>query len=89
MVHRSRIAPPSDLRSLRQEGRASRSRPVQAALKHVVAAVLLAGAFYALPKVFGPAFFHDQLGGAVSAAAAAGEWVRAALVAAFESIPVR
>lgn len=89
MVHKSRIAPPSDLRSLLQQGRAGRSHPVQAALKHLVAAVLLAGAFYALPKVFGPAFFHEQLGGAVSAAAAAGGWVRAALVVAFESIPVR
>lgn len=89
MAHRSRIAPPSDLRSLRQQGRAGRSRPVQAALKHVVAAAVLAGTFYALPKVFGPAFFHDQFGGAVSSAAAAGRWARAALVAAFESIPVR
>lgn len=89
MLQKSRIAPPSDLWSLRRQGRAGGPHPIQATLKHVLAAVVLAGAFYALPKIFGPALFHDKFNGAMAGAAIAGEWVRTALVVAFESIPVR
>lgn len=89
MVQRSRIAPPSDVRSLQQQRREGLPHPGRAALKHLAIAVLLAGAAYASPRLFGPGFFHDQLHGAVAFAASAGEWVRTALVAAFQSIPVR
>ena len=89
MTQRSRIGPPSDLRSLRQQGRAGWSCPSRAALKNVAAAVLLAGAFFALPKVVGPNFLHDLLSGGLAAAIAAGDWMRAALAYAFDSIPVR
>jgi hypothetical protein len=51
-------------------------------------AVFFAGAACALPGLVGPGAVRD-LAGAVSLRSAAGGWARAALVAAFESIPVR
>ena len=89
MTQRSRIAPPSDLRSLRQQGRAGWSCPSRAALKNIALAILLAGAFFALPRFVGPNFFPHLLSGALTTVIAAGDWMRAALAYAFDSIPVR
>ena len=89
MVQRSRIAPESDVRSLGKRRGKAPLRPVQATLRNLVVLVLLVALVYALPKLFGPGFFHDQARGVVAFAAAAGDWARAALSAAFQSIPVR
>ncbi len=89
MVQRSRIAPPSDLRSVRQQRRAGPPRPARAAFKHMAAGAVLAGAVYALPALVGPWPPHDARDGARAIAVAAGGWTRAAFVAAFQSIPVR
>lgn len=89
MIQRSRIAPPSDVRSLRQQRRGSLPHPGRTALMHAALAALLVGALFASPGVFGPGFVQEQLRGAMAFAAAAGEWARAAMVAAFQSIPVR
>ena len=87
MVQRSRIAPVSDLRSLGKRGGKAPSRPARAALRNVAVLVLLVGLVFALPQFFGPGFFHDRARGVVAFATAAGSWVRAALAAAFQSIP--
>ena len=89
MVHRSRIASPSDAASLHRQRGKGPARPAQAALKHLAVVLLLAGAVYALPKLLGPSFFHGRLSDAMGFAAAAGEWARAALAVTFESIPMR
>lgn len=88
MIQKSRIAPPSEVQAVRRQRGKRPVHPARAALRHVAVAVL-AGAVYALPKLLGPDFFHDWIGGAMAFAAAAGDWVRTALVVAFESIPVR
>lgn len=89
MVQRSRIASLSDAGSPRRPRGKSQSRPGKAAMKQMAVVLLLAGSFYALPKLLGPGFVHDRLSGALGFAAAAGEWGRSALAVAFESIPVR
>lgn len=89
VIQKSRIAPPSEAQAVRRQRGRRPLRPAQAALRHVAVAVLLAGAVYALPKLFGPDFFHDRIVGAMAFGAAAGDWVRTALAIAFESIPVR
>ena len=63
-------------------------RPTRAALRHLASLALFAALVYALPKLLGPGFFHDQARGVAAFATATGEWVRAALAAAFRSIPV-
>lgn len=89
MVQRSRIAPPSDLRSLKKSrGGGSAGRAV-AVLKNAAMLVLLVALFFALPKVLGPGFWHDQARGVVAFVYAVGEWLRAALSAAFLGIPMR
>lgn len=93
MNRRSRIAPESEVRSLRQGRRRGKgpSRPDRiAAFRNVSALVLLAVLACALlPALSGPHFFFDRARDAVALAVAAGEWLRAALAAAFQSIPVR
>lgn len=87
MIQRSRIAPPSDAQMLRRHCGKGPPRLARAALRQVTVAVVLACMVYALPGLVGPGFFHDRVGNAL-AFAAVGEWARATLVAAFESIPV-
>jgi hypothetical protein len=89
MVQRSRIASVSDMQALRRQRRGGLSRPAQAAAKHLAAVLLLAGTIYALPQIFGPRFYHNQLNSAMSLASSAGGWVRSGLAVAFQSIPVR
>ncbi len=88
MVQRSRIAPESDLRTLGKRRGKAPSRPAQATLRNLAALVLLVALVCALPRLFGPGFFHDQARGVAAFAIAAGDWARAALSAAFQSIPV-
>ena len=89
MVQRSRLAPPSDALSLRRERRGGPPRPARAASRHALLAVFFAGAACALPGLVGPGEVRDLAGAVSASASAAGGWARAALVAAFESIPVR
>ena len=89
MLQRSRFAPAHDSWSAGKPGGRTWSRPARAALKHAAALALLAGLVWAMPKLLGPGFFHDQARAAIGLAAAVGEWARAALAAAFQSIPVR
>ena len=90
MVRSSRIAPESDVRSLRERRGKAPPRPARAAaLRTVAAFALLTALVYATPMLFGPGFFHDRARGVVAFAAAAGDLARAALAAAFQSIPVR
>ncbi len=88
MVQRSRVAAESDVRSLRKHGGKAPWRPAQAAARHLAALALLAALVYALPSILGPGFLHDQARGVAAFATTTGEWVRAALAAAFRSIPV-
>lgn len=89
MVQRSRIAPPSDLRSLKKSrGRGSAGRAV-AVLKNAAMLVLLVALFFTLPKILGPGFWHDQARGVVAFLHVAGDWLRAALSVAFLGVPVR
>ncbi len=90
MIQRSRIAPVSEVRSLRQHRGKAPLRPAEAAFRNVMALVIVAAALaYAWPTLFGPAFLHDQARSAAALVITAGDWARAALAAAFQSIPVR
>ncbi len=88
MVQRSRVAPVSEVRSLRAGGK-PRARRVEAFLRNGTLLVLIAALVFVLPKFVGPGFLHDQARGAMGFAAVAGQWARDALVAAFQSVPVR
>ena len=89
MVQRSRIAPESDVRSLKKRRGQAPVDLHRIALRNLAALVLLAALICGLPAFFRPDFFSDQARGLMGFAAAAGEWVRAALAAAFNSIPGR
>ena len=89
MAQRSPVASPSDLRSLRRGRGKAPVRPAQIALRRRAMLVLLALLLCMLPKVLGPGFLRDQVRGIVAFAIAVGEWMRAAMVAGFQSIPVR
>jgi hypothetical protein len=88
---RSRLASESEIRSLRQARREkSPFRPGPAAFRNVLALVLLAALACALLPAFSrPHFLFDLARDAVAFAMAVGEWLRSALAAAFQSIPVR
>ena len=90
MNQRSRIAPESEVGFLRARRGKAPSRPDRIALGNAAAlALLVALACAALPAVSGPHFFFDRARDTAAFAVAAGGWARAALAAAFESIPVR
>ncbi len=88
MAQRSRIAQESEVRSLRERRLQAPVRPHRVALRNLSALVLFAALVYALPALFRPDFFFDQARGVAAFAIAAGDWARAALSAAFQSIPV-
>lgn len=90
MSQRPRIAPASEVRSLRKGRGSAGPAPSRAALGSAAALVLLLAALAcALPALVRPGFFFDQARGAVGFTIGAGEWIRAALTAAFQNIPVR
>ena len=89
MVQRSRIAPEPEVGWLRKRRGPAPARPHQIAIRNLVALVLLAALVCSLPAFLGPYFFEDQAKGLVAFAVAAGDWARAALAAAFNSIPTR
>ncbi len=89
MVQKPRVAPESDVRSLGERRRKAPSGSALAALRTVVSLALVAALAYAALRLSGPGAFHEHTRGLVAFASAAGEWARAALAAAFRSIPVR
>lgn len=89
MAQRSRIAPVSEMHALRNGGGTKGLRPAPSALKHGLAALMLAALVYFVPKLLGVDLFQDQGPQLAAHVAAAGEWVRTGLVAAFQSIPGR
>ena len=90
MVQKSRIAPEPEARWLRKRGGpAAPVRPHRIAIRNLAALAVLAALACALPAFFRPGFFEDQARGLAVSAAVAGDWARAALAAAFGSIPTR
>ena len=77
------------MRSLRQGGGKARSRRAVAVLRQVAAFILLAALVYTMPALFGPGFLHGRAREAMGFVLALGDSVRAGMVWAFESIPVR
>lgn len=89
MVHRSSGGSTSDMRALKKGGGKTRPRRAGALLKNLASLALLVALLFALPKILGPGFWQDQAREVAGFVAGAGAWVRAALLAAFQSIPTR
>lgn len=88
MTTRARIAHMSDVQSVRASGPKRARRPAQAAVVRLSLLLLLGALVYASMHLLGPGFVQDQARKAIGFLAWAGEWVRAALAAGFQNIPV-
>lgn len=87
MGQRSGIASGSDMRSVAKGAGKAPPRPAQLAARNAAALVLLGSLVYAVPQILGPGFLQDKARGVLGFAGVVGSWVRAALAAAFQSIP--